>query len=112
MPYALLYQAQGQTVSPIELKGLPLGFVADIPYELREIPLAKGDTILLMSDGLPEMFNPEKELFGDDQVIAAFQELAEKPTQDIIDGLIQKAAAWGDMDNLRDDITLLVIRRR
>jgi len=43
------------------MKGMPLGTMENFPYELKEMELLKGDTLLLMSDGFPELQNEHNE---------------------------------------------------
>ena len=49
-------------VEEIKLQAIPLGGPADFKYPKRETSLSKGDTLLLMSDGFPELFNNQKEI--------------------------------------------------
>ncbi len=37
------------------MKGMPLGTFSDFPYTLIESEISTGDTILMMSDGFPEL---------------------------------------------------------
>src|SRR5690606_9872277 len=68
MPPALLYRSNTKQIEEIVLKGMPLGAYQDFPYQLRETELNTGDTLLLMSDGLPELFNKNMEMFGYEKV--------------------------------------------
>ena len=43
---------------------MPLGTMKNFPYEVRETSIQQGDTIVLMSDGFPELMNSENEMFG------------------------------------------------
>ena len=61
MPYPLIYRAATHTVEEVIMKGMPLGAFTDFPYEQKEFQLSAGDTIILMSDGYPEMFNNKQE---------------------------------------------------
>ncbi len=60
MPPVYLYRNATQTVEEHVMKGMPLGTFSDFPYTLKETILENGDTILLMSDGFPELFNEKK----------------------------------------------------
>jgi len=42
------------------MKDIPLGGRLDFEYKLKDTSLRQGDTILLMSDGFPELFNKKK----------------------------------------------------
>ncbi|MFI5238102.1 MAG: PP2C family protein-serine/threonine phosphatase, partial [Ignavibacteriales bacterium] len=62
MPPALIYRNKTKQVEEIKLQAIPLGGPADFPYPKRETSLLEGDTLLLMSDGFPELFNEQKEI--------------------------------------------------
>src|SRR5690606_9534553 len=55
MPPALLYRARTGTIEAVPLKGMPLGGPAPYPYRRQCVTLAEGDTVVLMSDGFPEL---------------------------------------------------------
>ena len=110
MPPALLYRSKTKTIEEIILKGMPLGAVQDFPYELRQTEIYSGDTILLMSDGFPEMFNKDKELFGYERVIETYQRSADKNPEEIIRELNNAGADWSNTETPDDDVTFVVIK--
>jgi serine phosphatase RsbU (regulator of sigma subunit) len=110
MPPALLYRSKTKTIEEIILKGMPLGAVQDFPYELRQTEIYPGDTLLLMSDGLPEMFNKDKEIFGYDKVIETYQNVADKNPEEIILELKNAGSDWSNTETPDDDVTFVVIK--
>jgi serine phosphatase RsbU (regulator of sigma subunit) len=110
MPPALLYRNKTKTIEEIILKGMPLGAVQDFPYELKQTEIYPGDTILLMSDGLPEMFNKDKEIFGYDRVIETYQKAADKNPDEIIVELKNAGSNWSHTETPDDDVTFVVIK--
>lgn len=68
MPFPLIYRSATGKVEAVELKGMPLGGFVNFPYKEKKLHLKKGDTVLLMSDGFEEMFNPQNEMLGDEEV--------------------------------------------
>ena len=68
MPPALIYRKKTKTVEEIFIKAMPLGTMSNFPYLVKETLLEKGDTILLMSDGFPELQNGNIEMYGYDRV--------------------------------------------
>ena len=89
---------------------MPLGTMKKFPYEVRETSLSKGDTILLMSDGFPELVNDEKEMFGYKQARNLFEDLAEKSPDDIISKLKEEGSKWVKDQDPNDDVTFVVIK--
>jgi serine phosphatase RsbU (regulator of sigma subunit) len=110
MPHALLYRRESKKVEEIILKGMPLGAVKDFPYQLKNAELKSGDTLLLLSDGLPELFNAKKEMFGYDRVTAEYEKIASNKAKKIIEHLINIGADWVNGNDPDDDITFVVIK--
>ena len=51
MPPVYLFRNKHKIVEEYLIEGMPLGTMDNFPYELKEMELFSGDTILLMSDG-------------------------------------------------------------
>ena len=110
MPYPLVYRSATGQVEEIVLKGMPLGSFIDFAYRDETIALAKSDTVLLMSDGFEEMFNPRNEILGDERVKQHFKEAAEKSPQQIIEHLTKVGVEWAGGREQRDDLTFVVLK--
>ena len=110
MPPALLYRHSKLSLEEIAVNGLPLGAMKNSEYLVKQDTLASGDTLLLMSDGLPELKNPAGEMFDYPRVQQIFGEVAEKSSQEIIDRLSKAADLWRKNTPPDDDITLMVIK--
>ncbi len=110
MPPALLHRSGNGHVEELMAKGMPLGTFDDFPYELKDTTLNPGDTILLMSDGLPELFNDNKEMFGYNRILDIFKSAAEKPAEDIITDLKSAGNQWTHYNDPQDDVTFVVIK--
>ncbi len=79
--------------------GLPLGIVADTEWQEAKIILPPGAQVTLVSDGVVEAENSQRELFGFDRT----REMSGLSAQEIAEA----ARAWGQTD----DITVVTIRR-
>jgi serine phosphatase RsbU (regulator of sigma subunit) len=110
MPPALLYRKEDMAVEEIVLKGMPLGAVNDFPYQLKETTINTGDTILLQSDGLPELFNKQREMFGYERAVQEFSKVAHKSPEDIIEELKTAGSNWVNGREPDDDVTFVVIK--
>ncbi len=110
MPPAYLFRQQSGQVEEILLKAMPLGAFPGFPYQQKELSLDQWDTLLMASDGLAELFNAEKEMFGYDEVKDLFGQIAHQSSQEIINGLIKAGDDWRkDVPN-NDDITFVVVK--
>ena len=110
MPPALFYRADENSVEEILLEGMPLGGFIGTERQEARFDLQSGDTILLMSDGLPEMLNPENEMLDYPKTKELFEEVADQPPKAIIDHLFKAGTSWADGEPQADDVTLVVIK--
>ena len=109
-PPILLYRARTQAVEEILLEGMPLGYSTRAQYKQQEFDLEKGDTILLMSDGLPERLNETQEYFGYPRSKALFAEVAEHAPDEICQHLAQGGENWASGRPQDDDVTFVVLK--
>ena len=110
MPPVLHYKADQRRVERITLKGLPLGTKVEYPYDSRKIELKKGDMIMMMSDGLTELFNPEREQLGISKVEELLKNTEGFSVNDIINQVKQMIKRWSGEQNAEDDISVMIMR--
>ncbi|GBD90469.1 phosphoserine phosphatase RsbU [bacterium BMS3Abin04] len=112
MPPALIYRKKNKSVEEIFIKGMPLGTMKTFPYRIEESFLENGDTILLYSDGLPELVNEKEEMYGYDRIKKELNSVGEKEPEEIIDYLGNTALRWTNGKAPDDDLTFVVIKKR
>ena len=110
MPPALLYRKAENKVEELVIKGMPLGAFTGFPYKLHETTLQKGDTLFLQSDGLPELFDKEMNMFGYENVTRVFSEVADRSPAEIIEHLNKIESNWIGNSEPDDDVTFVVIK--
>ncbi len=110
MPPVYVYRADTGSVEEIKIKGMPLGSFSDFPYEQRSVSLYSGDTILLLSDGFPEMFNGKKEMFDYARVRELFAATGDRHPEEIIRCLVKEGENWANGKPQDDDVTFVVIK--
>ena len=110
MPPLLIYRKDSRSVEEVVLKGMPLGAHVGFPYMQKETALAPGDTILLMSDGLSELFNQQEETLEYSRVKELFKEAVEISPDAIIAYLTGAAERWSNGSPHNDDITFVVLK--
>ena len=110
MPQIYVYRASTKNVDEYEIKGMPLGAVESYPYQTLETRLDPGDTVLLMSDGFPELFNERDETFDYARVRETFRECADLTPDGIADSLFAEADRWRNSRKQNDDMTLVVLK--
>ncbi len=111
MPPALIHRRSSGAVEELALSGAPLGSPMDFPYSISRTELEPGDTLLFMSDGLPELQLAEGGHLGYPGVERLYREAVETggDSQSIVDRLVDRLEASTDRE-LEDDVTLLVAR--
>jgi serine phosphatase RsbU (regulator of sigma subunit) len=110
MPPALIYRAATKEVEEINIKAMPLGSFSGFPYRQEELELHAGDTIVLMSDGLPEMFNQNGEILDYPGAKKLFEAVADRSPQEIITYFIESGQAWANGHPQEDDVTFVVMK--
>ena len=112
MPFPMIYRSSTGRIEEVALKGMPLGGFANFPYEDKKLHLNEGDTVLFISDGFEEMFNPQDEILGVEQVKVLFKEAATNSPKEIIAHLKKAGEAWANGRDQEDDVTFVVIKIR
>jgi len=110
MPPMLIYRAEGRAVEEVLIKAMPLGSVSDYTYREQELSVSRGDVVVLMSDGLPERFNPRGELFDYWRATDALAEVAEGSPREIIEHLVRAGEVWAEGRPQDDDVTFVVLK--
>jgi len=112
MPPALVWRANSGSVEEVVLPGTPLGGMADTSYLEWSSRLDPGDTVLLMTDGFPELLDPTGEPLGYSRVRSIFSASVQSSAKSIIKNLSRQAEKWSAGQPPQDDITFLVLRMR
>jgi len=88
--------------------GLPLGLFPEADPGTEEIDLESGDVLFFFTDGVTEARSPQSGYF-EDQLTDELSGLAGKAPQDIVSAMQARVLAFCHGE-LRDDVTMLVIR--
>jgi serine phosphatase RsbU (regulator of sigma subunit) len=92
-----------------ELYGQPLGIDAEAGYHTRTITLERGQSVVLLTDGVTEARNARREFFGDDRLREYLLQACRPPR---VQGLIRRVESWRGNAPANDDLTLVEIYRR
>ncbi|NOT60008.1 MAG: serine/threonine-protein phosphatase, partial [Acidobacteria bacterium] len=113
MPPLFIYRAATGQVEEHLQKAVPLGSIKQYPYTEFTLEFHSGDLLLLMSDGLPERFNADKEMLGDDTIKRMLADHGHTISpQALIEKLLALGEDWAAGIPQDDDITLLVLKAR
>lgn len=104
----LLLRESGQ-VERLADGGIPVGLLPNSAYELSEIPLHSGDTILLYTDGVTEAENAAGEQFGEQRLIDSLKSSKGSRAHVVLNRLKNAADRFREGAPAVDDLTLIVI---
>ena len=110
MPPVYYYSKEREEVEEIVIQGMPLGAMRKFSYKLIEKELKTGDTILLLTDGLPEQMNAEEKMFDYQRVKENFKLFAENNPDEIINKLTMAGDQWMEGTTQADDISFVVLK--
>lgn len=95
-------------VTTLESTGPILGVFEDATYTCSVNQLSSGDKVWLFTDGIVEVASKDDEIFGNDRILALFQDFSDKPLGSTIENIMQAAKDFSN-DNFPDDITIMGI---
>ena len=112
IPPLLIYRNQINEVQEVLAEGLPLGIKTTGKYYAHDLDLLPGDTILLMTDGLPERLNHDGHEFGYARTMSTFREIAHNGADRICELLAAAGDEWANGCEQEDDISFAVLKCR
>ncbi|MDX1641160.1 MAG: SpoIIE family protein phosphatase [Balneolaceae bacterium] len=110
IPPLLIFRKESGKIEEIRIKGMPLGSVDSFPYQTVETELNEGDVVLMMTDGLAELFNEQRESFGTQKIKKTLLENSENTVNDIVETLFSEGKKWRRNSKQNDDITFVSFR--
>ena len=101
-------------VKEMLVSGLPLGITPDAKYTEIEFTIQPGDTLVLMSDGLPERFNTAQNYIGFEHLTETLKQVQinAATAQEILETITNIGHDWAEGHPLQDDTTVIVIKTK
>lgn len=106
-----VYRADSEKLERYTTNGTWLCLIENIGDYLEdvEIPIAKGDLIVLYTDGVVEAMNKEGEIFGEDRLFQLIERNHRLPEDEIIQIIIDEVEKY--QEEQLDDISMLLVRK-
>jgi PAS domain S-box-containing protein len=95
----------------LDAEGMIVGVRKNVVFEEKTTTLAKGDLVLLYTDGLTEAENPSGEFFGLERVSDIFIQNAQQSPERIIEALLRQLKQFCQSQSFMDDVTLMIFKR-
>ncbi len=112
MPPVVIHRGTADDLEEIVLPGMPLGAMRDSVYQQRELTVAPGDCLLVMSDGFPELRSPDGEVYGYQKIYDLLRGTHASSPQATIEELAAEVERFSAEDSPSDDVTFAVIKVR
>jgi sigma-B regulation protein RsbU (phosphoserine phosphatase) len=110
-PAPLLLRASG-ALEQLEATGRLVGILPDAGYEAgRVVTLGAGDLLVVYTDGCSEAASPEGDLYSEERLQTLLRSLRDRDPAAILDGIRAALLAWTKVPRLKDDLTLLALKR-
>ncbi len=110
IPPLLIYRKETRAVEHIVLKAMPLGAFYDFPYASIVSPVHPGDILLMMTDGLSELFDAAHDTYGIDRVADVLAEAGDRSAEEIVRIIAERSAQWAGTAPLADDLTIVAVK--
>ncbi len=107
-PY--LRHADTGQVEELSMPCMPLGVRLQGRFAAREAVLQEGDSVLLLTDGLPEAKNPDGLEVGYQTPPIWFQELGDQEPRAVVEALTRRLEAFRNGAPINDDVTMICLR--
>ena len=106
----LPYVRSATGVRELRARGMPLGLMPGMPYEVNSAKLELGETLLLTSDGIVEAHDADGEMFGFERLM----DLVGRQDQenDLISQVLAELRQFRSAElEQEDDVTMVAVRR-
>ena len=90
---------------------LPLGGIEGEKFEGVKKDFKKGDLVVMISDGLPELPNKENIMLDYPKVLECVKQNCNESAEEIKNALVSMSDNWADGLMNPDDITIVVIKK-
>jgi len=89
----------------------PLGVKPDQAYHNRTRRLRDGEMVVLVTDGITETMDPDRQLFGTERIKTMLAVSNDRP-HDLMEGLIEEIEKFRGQQTQRDDMCIIAFQRR
>jgi serine phosphatase RsbU (regulator of sigma subunit) len=103
---------RGPAIEVLESNGFPVGMLEQATFDIDQIQLAPGDTLVLFSDGVEEARRPPREFFGRERIAATLAANASQTVEAMQAALRTAVKEFLGPAEPHDDATLLLLRFR
>jgi serine phosphatase RsbU (regulator of sigma subunit) len=101
---------QGEVRLMLQPTGPVLGMLEEMTFEVKNVQLQAGDTLIVYSDGVTDVQNDKGEMFGEDNYLKLLNQTA-KSAESLLEHIVSSLRDFIGETPQYDDITLLAVRK-
>ena len=105
-PALIRRKSQGQVQAIDTNINFPLGVIPETVYEVAEVSLEPGDTVVLYTDGVTEAMNQKSKQFGSSRLYDVLKEGSSEPAQ-VLQRIVGGVQEFVGLTPQSDDLTLV-----
>jgi len=95
----------------LNIGGIPLGALTNSEYSKDNVKLEKNDILIMYTDGIIEIFNKKREIFGEQRLKEVILKNKNETSKDLVNIILSEITRHSRKINLEDDMTLAVIKK-
>lgn len=103
-----ILRLHGRAIEMLSEGNLPLGIASESKFEATPCEMTKGDVLVVVTDGLTEIFEEDGEEHGFSRISQALRDHSECPAKEIAGRILSSTNGRGTPS---DDQSLLIVRR-
>ena len=106
-----LFRRNRNIINELMASGLPLGMMEEQQFEIRQIDLEHGDTLVLYTDGVTEAANRKLQQFGEEKLRKCVLKNLDMTADAIKECVVRDVRGFVGNFPMSDDLTLMVLKR-
>jgi len=102
---------RGQTFEELPRGALALGVTPEVAYTQHDVEIARGDTLIVYTDGVTEAMDRNGDFFGDERLRALLPTFAGLSAAEMASRILAAVDAFVGDAPPHDDVSLAIVRR-
>ena len=105
-----LRRRESSTIHWLKPTAPAIGLAENFHVRTETIGFSQGDSLLLYTDGVTEVYNFRNEEFGQERLGDLVHQHADRTTPDLLQAILQAVSAFGEDRPLVDDVTMVALK--
>ena len=109
-PHPIILRNDNRAEVLSQSHGIPVGVRVNLKFSENSTVLARGESLIIYTDGFTEEYDDQGEFFGTERLIAGVKSFRELAAQDIVDKSFELLDNFRGRAEVHDDTTLVAIK--